>query len=379
MEQQWSGAHGRQAVRWVFLGSGVATACWAPMVPYAKTRLALGDATLGLILLALGGGGMVLMPLSGMLVRRWGSRPVMMLSGATLCITLPTLALAPSAMTLALALFAFGALIGMLDVSMNAQAVAVEARSPKPVMSSFHGFFSLGGLLGAGLMSALLWVDVPLWLCALMVGCGVTLLVLGQWRRLLPSAADKGRGDAHFALPRGVVIILGILCFIAFLAEGAILDWSAVFLRFSRDVSVSLAGLGFALFSLTMTVGRLSGDWLTSQLGPVRLLRWGALLAAAGYVLALATPWAALSLIGFMLVGLGLANLVPILFSAAGRLPDMAPSMAIAAVSTLGYAGLLAGPAGIGGVAELTSLATALALIAVALVIVALSAAVVRR
>ncbi|RKR06807.1 putative MFS family arabinose efflux permease [Kushneria sinocarnis] len=363
----------------VFLGCGIATACWAPMVPMARERLAIGDGTLGLILLALGAGGMLMMPLSGLLVRRFGSRHVVVLAGLSPMLLLPLLAVAPTALTLALALFLFGALIGALDVSMNAQAVTIESAAERSRMATFHGLFSLGGLIGAGLMSLLIGLGLPLVTIAALCGTAITLMVLAGRRRLLsdpPSAA----GSAGFSWPRGAVVLLGVLCLIAFLAEGAVLDWSAVFLRYSRDASPALAGMGYGLFSLTMAVGRLNGDRLIRRFGPVPVLRYGALLAALGYGVALLAPWPPAALGGFMLVGLGLSNLVPVLFSAAGRVPDMSPGLAISAVSTLGYAGLLAGPAVLGLVSELTSLAMALALIAVALLGVMASAGrVVRR
>ncbi|WP_199287846.1 MFS transporter [Kushneria phosphatilytica] len=350
----------------IFLGCGIATACWAPMVPMARARLAIGDGTLGLILLALGAGGMLMMPLSGLLVRHFGSRRIVVLAGLSPMLLLPLLAIAPTAITLALALFLFGALIGAMDVSMNAQAVTIEAVAEHSRMATFHGLFSLGGLLGAGLMSLLIGLGLPLVTIAALCGVAITLMVLAGRRQLLDDPPAP-QGSAGFTWPRGAVVVLGLLCLIAFLAEGAVLDWSAVFLRYSRDASPALAGMGYGLFSLTMAAGRLSGDRLIRRFGPIRVLRWGALLAAFGYAVALIAPWPVMALVGFMLVGLGLSNLVPVLFSAAGRVPDMSPGLAISAVTTLGYAGLLAGPAALGLISELTSLTFALALIALAL------------
>lgn len=362
----------RVATCLVFLICGIGMAAWTPMVPYAKARLGLDDATLGLVLLALGGGAIVTMPLSGLLINRLGSRAVMLGAILLLSAMLPLLALADRVGVLAVCLFFFGGGIGAVDVAMNAQAVVVERRLARPVMSSFHGLFSVGGLAGALGFSALLEHGFSLTVCAtgaaaLCVGLG--LLV---FPRLLPRADDARVQGARLSLPRGPVIVLGALCFITFLAEGALLDWSAVFLKFSRGFSEASAGVGFAVFSLTMSVARLTGDAVVHNLGPVRTLRLGALVGAAGYFLAVGVPSPALSLTGFALIGLGIANVIPLLFSAAGRLGD--PSVTLPAITTMGYTGLLVGPALIGGIGQLTSLSIALGAIGVSLLIVAASA-----
>jgi hypothetical protein len=230
-------------------------------------------------------------------------------------------------------------------------------------MSGFHGLFSVGGLTGAGAATALLSLGcTPL--ATTLAASAVTLAALGLAApRLLPDRPT--RAGAMFAWPRGVVILLGVLAFACFLVEGAMLDWGAVFLVENRHVDPRSAGVGYTIFSAAMVVGRLTGDRIVAALGGGRVLLWGGLLTAAGVAWLLAAPTAPLALAGFALIGLGAANIVPVLFSAAGRQQAMPPSLAIASMSTFGYAGILAGPAIIGGVAHLVGLPLAIALLGV--------------
>jgi predicted MFS family arabinose efflux permease len=378
----WQLARAIGATRLIFLLSGLAMAGWAPMVPYAKARLGLDEATLGLVLLALGGGSMVSMPLVGFLTHRFGSRRVIGVGGVLLCAALPLLALAPSLAALVVALLYFGVMLGVVDVAMNAHAVAVEVRAARPLMSGFHGLFSIGGLLGAACISALLAVGVSLLMASLTLAALLLLIVLSQWGRLLD---DRQPSNAVVHAPRrgmrmpGTVWLLGALCFVSFLAEGSMLDWSAVFLRDVRGVAAASAGIGYAAFSLSMALARITGDAVIARFGPQRTVRVGALVAATGFVLAAWAPWPVTTLLGFVLVGLGAANIVPLMFGAAGRLPGVPAGVAIATVTAVGYAGLLAGPALIGFLAHASSLSIALALVGGLLVLVALTARIVRR
>jgi predicted MFS family arabinose efflux permease len=374
-----------RATRMTFFISGLAMASWAPMVPYARARLALDDADLGLVLLAFGGGSMLSMPLVGWLANRYGNDRVIGVAGALMCLALPMLAVVPTVATLAIALLFFGAMLGAVDVAMNAHAVEVERMHGRAVMSGFHGLFSLGGLAGAAAMSAMLACGFPLLACALSIAVVIALIVASQQASLLrmPTPARAVEIDSTptpvFRLPRGSLLLVGALCFVSFLAEGSMLDWSALLLRDFRGYSAASAGLGYACFSVAMATGRLTGDRLIASLGPVWTVRAGATLAATGFLISALLPWHATALTGFVLVGLGAANVVPVMFSAAGRLPNVPPAISIAAVTTLGYAGLLLGPALIGFVAHATSLPAALAAVAILLLLVAASARVVRR
>ena len=368
-----------RSTRLIFLVSGIGMAAWAPMVPYAKARLGLDDAQLGLMLLAFGGGSMASMPFVGWLSHRFGNRRVIVASGWLLCLALPVLALAPNVAVLTAALLYFGVMLGAVDVAMNAHAVEVERRDGRVLMSGFHGLFSLGGLAGAAGMSALLALGLPLPLAALAVSALLAALVLHLRGGLLPNVGGAAAGHAPFRMPHGAVLLLGLLCFVSFMAEGSMLDWSAVFLRDFRGFAPSTAGIGYACFSVAMALGRLTGDRLIQRIGPVWAVRVGAGLAATGFALAASAPWSGASLAGFVLIGLGASNIVPVMFSTAGRLPGASPAIAIAAVTMLGYAGLLSGPALIGFISRLAGLPLALAVVAGLLLLVAASARIVRR
>jgi predicted MFS family arabinose efflux permease len=368
-----------RATRLIFLTSGIGMASWAPMVPYAKARLGLDDADLGLVLLAFGGGSMVSMPLVGWLTHRYGNRKVISVAGLMLCVAIPLLAIVPNAPALAAVLLYFGAMLGAVDVAMNAHAVEVERRDGRALMSGFHGLFSIGGLAGAAIMSTLLALGLTLWTSALAIALLLALIVLSQRSSLLPGVDDATEWSTVFRLPRGLVLLLGVLCFVSFLAEGSMLDWSAVLLRDFRSFSAASAGIGYACFSVAMAAGRLAGDRVVERLGPVSAVRIGASTAAIGFLLAAMAPWPAASLSGFVLIGLGASNIVPVMFSAAGRLPGNPPAISIAAVTMLGYAGLLSGPALIGFMAHASNLPVALAVVAGLLLLVAGSARIVRR
>ncbi|WP_243050205.1 MFS transporter [Dyella sp. RRB7] len=370
----------RRSTQLIFLVAGLGMSVWAPMVPYAKSRLGLDDAQLGLALLALGGGPMLSMPLVGWMTHRLGNRSVIVGAGLLMCLALPWLAVVSSVTALVAALLYFGIVLGAVDVAMNAHAVDVERLDGGRLMSGFHGLFSVGGLSGAALMSGLLAAGMSLGSAA--VAVALLLAVLVWWLRggLLADVHEaSATRRTGFRLPHGLVWLLGLLCFVSFLSEGAMLDWSAVFLRDFRGVAAASAGLGYACFSIAMATGRLVGDRIISRTGPVWAVRAGAALAAAGFLLSAGVPGVWPSLVGFVLIGLGASNIVPVLFSAAGRLPGTSPAIAIAMATTLGYAGLLSGPALIGFLSHVCSLPIAFAAVAGLLLLVMASARIVQR
>jgi predicted MFS family arabinose efflux permease len=368
----------RLAVRAMFLICGTVTASWAPQVPLAKARLGLDNGMLGFTLLGLGAGAMVAMPLSGFLAARFSSRLVTILGGLVICLSLPLIILAPDALLLALALFLFGAATGSMEVAMNLQATAVEARGARPVMSSFHGMFSVGGLLGAGGTSLLLGLGLTPLTAALIVCVLMLALLVAQAGSMLPPERGAPRAGLRLNLPRGLVLVLGLLTFVLSQAEGAVLDWSAVFLHEARGQDPAVAGLGYAMFAVAMAVMRLTGDGITGRFGGETVVRFGSALAAAGFLLAILAPWPVAGLFGFALVGVGAANVVPVLFSAAGTVPGANPGQAISTIATLGCCGMLAGPAAIGLVADHLGLSLALGLVASLLLATAAAARVVR-
>ena len=352
---------------------------WAPLVPFAKQRLQLGEAHLGLLLLCLGAGSLLAMPATSLLCARLGCRRVILLAGLFTCLLMPCLAIAPTPLALAASLFGFGAAIGMLDVAMNVQAVIVERESGGALMSGFHGLFSVGGFLGAGLMALLLWCGLSPLASCLAVTAAVALSLLLAAPHLLPTSDVAERGAPWLVMPHGAVIFIGVLCFLCFLAEGSILDWSALLLMAGHGLSSEQGGLGYAAFAIAMTTGRLSGDRVVRRLGGRRVLLLGGLCAALGFFCAVLAPSVPLALLGFVLIGLGASNVVPVLFTAAGNQAAMSANLAIGAVTTLGYLGILAGPALIGFVAHAVSLPLAFACLGGFMLLIAASGRVAAR
>lgn len=344
--------------RLTFLLSGMALGAWAPLVPFARDRAGIEDAQLGLLLLCFGVGSLLAMPIAGVLTTRKGCRFVALIGGLMICLMLPLLASLSSFMGLALALGLFGAGLGSIDVAMNVQGLIVEQDHGRPLMSGFHGLFSLGGIASAGLMSLLLWGGLaPLPAVGVVVAI-IAGLLLWHARHLLPYGADDP--SAPFARPTTRVLIIGLLCFVALLVEGAVLDWSAVFLNTVHGVDTAIAGGAYAVFSLTMAAGRFCGDALRQRFGPVQLLVAGGLVVMIGFAMAvLLEPWP-LFLLGFALIGIGLSNTFPVWCSVVGAQTAMPAGLAIATITAIGYSGILLGPALIGFVAHGIGLRVAL-------------------
>ena len=361
----------QHSTRLLFLLAGFSAAAWASLVPVAKAATGVNEGQLGLVLLCLGIGSLLAMPVSGVVSTRHGCRKVLMVCGVALCACLPLLASVQNVFTLAAALFFFGAMIGTFDCVMNIQAVIVERDSKRPLMSGFHGFYSLGGLLGAATTSTIMDLGVsPFATVSAIALAGVLLLMLIR-RHVLPYG-NPAEGPP-FALPRGEVLFLGMLCMTVFLVEGSMMDWSAVMLTENHGMPVAQAGYGFAAFSLTMTFGRLTGDRIVARVGRRSVVTVGGLLAMGGILLATLVPLWQAALLGYAMVGLGCSNVVPVLFTAVGRQTSMPQSVAVPAMSTLGYAGVLAGPAAIGFIAHHSSLPMAFLLVAALMLFVAIS------
>ena len=347
-------------------------------IPAAQNRLDLDDAQLGISLLSVSLGAMLAMPSTGWLIRKWGNAFVMRAAAWLLCASLPLLPLAPTMPLLMLALFVFGIGFGLLDVSMNVQAVAVEARHGLPIMSSFHGVFSIGGLVGSASAGAIAGRGVPPGPHLLGVAVLLLMLTLPAGRFLLATTAHSEEGSV-FARPPRSLLALGVLSFCVLLSEGAVADWSAVYLENVLGSSAAVAAAGYAAFSLAMAAMRFGGDALTVTLGAVRLVRFGGLVAGLGLGAALVIGTTPTAIVGFACMGAGLAASFPIALGAAGRTPGLAPGAAIGAVATLGYTGFLIGPALIGLIADSAGLRASLALVAALTLASALLAGTVRR
>lgn len=353
-----------RATRASFLVAGIGLSAWAPLVPYARDRLHAGEAELGLLMLSLGIGSIVAMPLAGLAAARIGCRRLIVAVALACCAVLPWLAVAPGYATLAPLLFVYGACLGSMDVAINLQAVLVERGAGRALMSGFHGCFSVGCIAGAGGIAALLWTGAPPWLAVLVPVAAMLAGLAGFARHLLAEGGERGGGRRW---PHGRLLLLGAMCFATFLCEGAMLDWSAVALNRLQGMPTARAGVGFAVFAVAMTIARFRGDAWVVRHGPARLLAAGTALAVAGIALAVWSPQAPAALAGYAMAGLGAANIAPIVFSAAGRQSGGNTQAAVAAISTMGYSGSLAGPAAIGLLAHASSLPVALSCMAAGL------------
>jgi MFS family permease len=363
----------RRAVSLCFLLNGVVIASFVPHIPDIKERLALSDGRLGWLLLAMAAGAIAALPVAGWLVARWGSRAVTWVSAAALSLAVIPPVLGPGVASSACALCLLGACNATLDVAMNAQGILVESAYRRPIMSSFHALFSLGGLAGAGGASVAMAAGMSAASHVLVVA-GLSLAAVAIARSALLPSEHRAARDPILVWPPAALLGLGCLSFCALLAEGAMGDWSALYLRDALGTTPAFAAMDFAIFSLAMALGRFAGDGLARRLGPVRLLQLSGSVAAIGLAASLLRGTATVSLVGFGLVGLGVANLIPILFSAAGRAPGIASGTAIAAVATTGYFGFLAGPPLIGLAAEAAGLPAALGIVCTACGIVACGA-----
>lgn len=351
------------AVRAFFFIGGFGSASWAPLVPLLRERLSIGDDVLGLLLLCVGIGSLVTMPLAGALSSRLGCRRVLTAVSVLYAAVLLAICTVDSLWFAVPVILLFGALMGCVDVVINVAAVIVEQGIGRRIMSGMHAFWSIGGFVGAGLYGV--WGGAlglsPMQSTA--IAAGIILLFTGLFgRNLIPYG---GGGGKLIALPRGIIVFVGIAAFIAFLSEGAVMDWSGVYLTTVRGYDLALAGMGFSVFSAAMFLMRLFGDAVVQRLGQRPVAVGGALLACAGILLVMFAPVDALLYAGFFAIGIGAANIVPVFFSLMGKQDVMPIGAAVSAVSTMGYLGILAGPAAIGFVSHMVSLQAAFGILAV--------------
>ncbi len=383
MESNQITVQAKKATQYIFLVCGFALSSWAPMVPFAKERLQLNDGSLGLLLLLLGAGAISMMPLSGYLSKLYGTRVIILISGLIAAVFLPVLLLMPNPWTMGAALFVFGAGIGVIDVAMNSHGIHVQNKYGRPIMSSLHGLFSVGGLCGSLGLGLLMRLGLNPLMAAVSISILLILILIWKYPSLFTKEQEGHETDHHtheagkikskFGWLSARVIFLGAACFAVFLSEGAMLDWSALFLKENRGVDAAFAGVGYATFSIAMASMRLLGDRIVERFSGKTVVIGGGLLAALGIFIAVATPWIPVTLLGFVLLGVGAANIVPVFFSEGGRLKGIPASVAIPAISTMGYAGQLAGPALLGFIAYHFSLTIALTFTGVLLLSVALS------
>ena len=359
----------RVALTFVFLADGVMVGSWASRIPAVKDGLGLTTSQLGVALFAMSLGALVSMPLAGWLDERVGSARIALVAllGGGSSLWLAGVAGSLGALVGALALF--GAGFGAVNVAGNAQGIALERAYGRSILSSFHAAFSAGGLIGAaaGGLAAARGVEPSAHFAAVAVTLALVALGAG---RLLPRA-DVGCETFALVRPPRALLLLGCAAFFTLLAEGAAADWSAVYLRGSLGSTAAFAALGYTAFSLAMVASRLAGDRLDETIGPAALAGGGGVVSAVGLAAALAIGTTPAALVGFAAMGAGLGVMVPVIFRTAGTTPGVAPGIGIAAVSTIGFLGFLAGPPAIGIAADVIGLRAALAVVVVASVLAA--------
>ena len=371
----------RLSTRFSFFGLGFATAAWAPLIPFAQQRLHFNHADFGLLLLCSGLGAMLAMPATGKIVQRVGCRVPIGFALLLLAVLLPSLSLWTSPLMMAITLFLFGTAAGSLGVALNIQAVVVEKNSLKSLMSGFHGMASLGGLAGVLTITALLALSISAVMSAFAVSLLLVIIVflsvpysIKAVENTSLEASSKVKKSIRQRLPQPLIILIGIACFIIFMMEGAAMDWSGIYLTQQYGVNTAFAGLAYTFFAIAMTTGRFTGDYLIRYFGEKKLLTYSAICATLGLALVSIAPYWWLVLVGYTLVGTGCSNIVPIMFSRAGRQTVMPSAVALSCVSTMAYTGILVGPAFIGMVSELIGLSTVfMALSGLLLLIVALN------
>ncbi len=363
-----------RALRTQFFVTGALFATWGVHVPTVKAHYGLGEQALALAMLTAGVGSLAALSQAGRVVGRHGPRAISLAMGVLCCAVLALLIAWPAYAALLVLMALFGASASLFDVAINAEASEIERLAGKPLMSGFHGMFSLGGMFGAGLGSLApalgLSAQQHLLLAAALALPAIALAASA----MLPLEPPSEESKQAMRLPRGSLALIGVLAALGLIAEGAIYDWSVLFMKQERASDVATAALAYASFSAAMAAARFGGDWVRSHLSPRAVLQISGSLAALGMALALLVPIAGIALAAFALVGFGLANVVPVLFSAASKVPGVSPAHGIAAVSSIGYLGMMAGPPLIGMVAQHSSLAWGLSAVVLFAGVMALAA-----
>ncbi|HET9645066.1 MAG TPA: MFS transporter [Burkholderiaceae bacterium] len=352
---------------------GALYAAWGVHVPSVKLHYEIGEQALAGAMLTAAGGGVLVLTRAGRIVGRFGPRSVALLGGQASAAALALLLMLPSYPLLLVAMLVFGVASGLFDVSINAEASELERRAGRPMMSGFHAMFSLGGMAGASAVGVLqrsgISPLVQLWMCG-----GVAALAIVWGCALMLRMPRVAAGGTGWRMPKAALLLIGALTAVGFVAEGAMYDWSVLYMRQEARADAGTAALAYASFSGAMAAGRFGGDAVRARLAPVGLLRLSAAVGGAGMAMALLAAQPVPALVGFALVGLGFANIVPVLYSAAGRVPGVMPAQGIATVSALGYLGIMGGPPLIGFVAQHSRLGLALWIVVAAASLLAAAA-----
>ncbi|QEC53139.1 putative MFS family arabinose efflux permease [Anseongella ginsenosidimutans] len=354
----------RAVVSALFFLSGLCFSSWASRIPTIQQKMGLSEAGLGGVLLALPAGLMLSLPVSGWLVARAGSRAIVIASALVYSLLLIGIGLAETHLTLIICLFAFGFANNMLNISMNTQAVGVEAMYRRTVMASFHGLWSVAGFAGAAIGSVMIGNNISPFYHFTFIMAACWLIVALCFRYTVKEDSGKGEKRPLFVLPDKSLIYLGIIAFCSMICEGTMFDWSGVYFKKVVLAEKALIGAGYMAFMFTMAGSRFVADWFSTRFGFTRILQASGLFTCTGLLLAIIFPSPAPAIAGFFLVGIGVSSVVPLVYSEAGKSTTTTPGVALAAVSTIGYLGFLLGPPLIGFIAELSSLRISFLLIA---------------
>ena len=358
------------AVRAIFFFSGFGCATWAPLVPIVKQGLSVSDDIMGMLLLCIGIGSLLSMPFSGSLARKYGCRKVITIASIIFIVISLAITQVNSVYQLVPLLLVFGSAMGLIDVVMNINAVFVEQASGRSIMSNFHAMWSIGCFIGAGIFG--IWLSLGLSpLMATIIAVLIMLALLSLcYGKLLPYGAKEDEKESTLlAIPKGIIIFFSIIIGISFLAEGAVMDWSGIYITEVHGMDIALAGTGYSIYSVAMFLTRITGDYAVNRFGKKIMVAGGLLLSFIGFMLLVFASWEPLIFSAFFLMGIGLANVVPVIYSLAGNQTDMPSGQAVAAMGTFGYLGILCGPAAIGYISNATSLNWAFGVLAVLIII----------
>jgi len=366
----------RWATRLQFMALGTLGGTWGAHIPSLKARYAINEATLSMVLLSAAIGAVLSLFVAGRVVGRLGARKSAALAAVVMSLMLGLVLEFSNVVALLPAMLLFGASMSLFDVAINTEGSELESLSGRAIMSNLHGMFSVGGMTGAALASYMLGAGVAPRLQLFGVCAGIALVAFIASRGMLearPTSTEEEE-KSHFAWPRGLLLIIGLLIFAGMTAEGVMYDWCVLYLKQDVGMPQAQAALGYAAFSAAMALSRFGGDFLRSRYSEQALLRFGASLAAVAMAVVLLSANAWVALIGFALVGAGLAPVAPILFNAATRVPGVSRAAAIASVTSIGYSGFMIGPPLIGSIATAASLTLALGAVVLASALLAYGA-----
>lgn len=357
------------AARIGFFTGGFTVACWAPIIPFVQSNLSLDPSHLGLLLLGLGIGSFVGMPIAGTLTAKFGSRTALGLSGLLSCLLLVMLAWMPGYLFECAMLLAYGIALGCLEVSVNIYGTRLQKAVGRPILSGLHACYSIGEVSAAGLLSLLLILNAPLLagVAFLMFTLGAALIYALQHIDNDRTAEDKKHKRFTFFIPKGLLLVVSGICFAAFLAEGAMLDWGAMYLTKEGGTPLKAAGFGYTVFVLAMAISRLIGDSLVKKLGPSTVLYGGMVLDVLALLAMILFPTPVVLFAALFVMGFGVANIAPVLITAASRIKGVDTTTAVTVVTTFGYGGLMLGPALLGYIADFFSLKASFLFIALLL------------